>query len=401
MIHNYYKHRGGEGISFAAEAEALRALGHVVDTFSLDNAVDLEKRNRIQTAINSIWSRESYNTVRSLLQNKSYDVLHVQNFFPLLSPSVYDAAKSCGVPVVQALRNYRLFCMQTGLFRDGKICESCSGGKHSWAGIKHRCYRDSLGASLTLSVMIEFHRLRNTWANRVDAFVAVSDCVKQKYVSNGWNPNQIRVKHNTVSPAPDIGKGEQGNFVVVGRLSEDKGLLVLLDAWEILMQQCSPEDIPLLKVIGDGPLEQTLRDDVVRRGLSDCVVIVGRLLLEATYTELGNALASIQPSVRFEPCSRTIAESYAKGTPVIAAKIGGTVELVSDGVSGFHFEPGDASALAEIVYRLWKDPKIALSMRATARKFFDDKFSPQKNAEQLVSIYEAVINHAGSCIGNV
>ncbi len=391
MLHNFYRHRGGEGVSFAVEAEALRSLGHEVDTFSMDNAVDLGASNKIRTALNAVWSRESYDMVRSLLEKKSYDILHVQNFFPLLSPSVYDAAKSCGVPVVQALRNYRLFCMQTGLFRDGKICENCSGGKHSWAGIRHRCYRGSLGASLTLGAMIEFHRARQTWAKRVDAFIAVSDCVKQKYVSNGWKSDQIRVKHNTVSPAPDPGNGEQGFFVVVGRLSEDKGLLVLLDAWDLLMKKCAQGDAPLLKIIGDGPLEQNLRKEVVRRGLSDAVEVAGRLSLEETYSELGLALASIQPSVRFEPCSRTIAESYAKGTPVIAAKIGGAAELVDEGVSGFYFEPGDASALAEMILRLSNDPGIALAMRAATRTFFDQNFSPQKNAEQLAAIYQDVI----------
>jgi glycosyltransferase involved in cell wall biosynthesis len=283
MLHNFYQHRGGEGVSFAAESEALRALGHEVDTFTLDNAIDLSAGNKIQLAVNTIWCRSSYQAVQKKLREKKYDLLHVQNFFPLLSPSVYDAARSCGVPVVQALRNYRLFCMQTGLFRDGKICTDCSEKKHAWAGIKHRCYRGSLGGSLTVASMIEFHRLRNTWANRVDAFIAVSDCVKQKYVSNGWKPEQIRVKHNTVSPAPNIGTGEGGHFVEVGRLSEDKGLFVLLDAWDALIQQCGAGVVPLLKIIGDGPLEQALRERVNQRGLSECVVVTGRLSLDKTF----------------------------------------------------------------------------------------------------------------------
>ncbi|MDF7799792.1 glycosyltransferase family 4 protein [Pontiellaceae bacterium B1224] len=389
MLHNYYRHRGGEGVSFAAEVEALRALGHEVDTFFVDNVEELGQQNALQLAVNTIWSRKSYRTVRELLQKKAYDILHVQNFFPVLSPSVYDAARDAGVPVVQALRNYRLFCMQTGLFRDGGICEACSNGKHSWAGIRHRCYRGSLPASLTVSAMQEIHRIRGTWKNRVDAYVAVSSCVKDKYVSNGWKPDRIFVKHNTVSPIPEPGNGEGGFFVVAGRLSEDKGLPVLLEAWKKLTAE--NDMVPGLVIIGDGPLEQNIANTIEHSRLTGHVRMMGRLLLSETYELIGRAAATIVPSVRFEPCSRTIAESYAKGTPVIAANIGGAVELVDDGRSGFKFMPGDAAALAVAVMQIVANSKMANEMRANARLKFDNEFAPSVNARQLEAIYGTVI----------
>ncbi len=392
MLHNYYQHRGGEGVSFTAESEALRALGHDVDTYTLDNATDLPKLNAVQLACRTIWSKESSCTVKKLLGRKPYDILHVQNSFPLLSPSVYDAAKACGVPVVQALRNYRLFCMQTGLFREGEICEECSGKRHSWSGIRHKCYRNNLAASITVSAMLEIHRLRKTWRNRVDAYIAVSGCVKEKYVSNGWDAGKIHVKHNTVFPPPEPGNGEAGNFVVVGRLSEDKGLLLLLDAWGLLLNKCEKDEMPQLCIVGDGPLGSVLCQEIIKRNLTSFVTMSGRLSLNDTYDALGKAVASIQPSVRYEPCSRAIAESYAKGTPVIAAKIGGAVELVEDGVSGFHFPAGDAEALAESVLKFIRNPELGRLMRKKTREKFDGEFAPDTNAKQLLDIYSSVLN---------
>lgn len=396
MLHNFYRHRGGEGVSFAVEAEALRELGHEVDAISLDNTVDLPKLNAFQLVCNTVWSRSSYRRVRDLLSQKQYDVLHVQNSFPLWSPSVYDAARDAGVPVVQALRNYRLFCMQTGLFRDGSICEKCSGGRHSWSGIRHRCYRNSLGGSLTVSAMIELHRLRRTWHERVDAFIAVSSCVKGKYVASGWDPGQIRVKHNSVSPVPAEGSGDGGYFVVAGRLSEDKGLLLLLSAWKLLSDKCSAEEIPTLIIIGDGPLEDTLRNEIALNDLASHVQMVGRRSLTETYDMIGCAVATVVPSVRYEPCSRTIAESFAKGTPVIAARIGGAEELVDDGVNGFHFPAGDAETLAEAVMKLWQNPVLASAMRRCAREKFDSDFAPLVNARQLEEIYRGVVAKRGN-----
>jgi glycosyltransferase involved in cell wall biosynthesis len=390
VLHNYYQHRGGEGVAVAAESAALRELGHEVDVHSLDNAVDLPRLNAVQLALRTIWSYSSYKRVRRLLQEKRYDVMHVHNFFPLYSPAVYDAARSCGVPVVQTLHNYRLFCMQSGLFRDGKVCERCSAVGNVLPGVRHRCYRGNFSASIVCGSMIEVHRLRKTWHKRVDLFIAVSECVKWKYVENGWDSNKILVKPNTVIPVPEIGTGGKRNFVTVGRLSDDKGLFVLLDAWAHLKRMLRAQDVPELFIIGDGPLEEELKHLIERRELSDVIKLTGRLSLDETYMAMGNATATILPSVRYEPCSRSIAESFAKGSPVIAAKIGGAVELVDDGITGFHFPPGDAIALAEKVELAMK-ACAGSSMRQAAREKFDRSFHPDIDATTLIKIYTSVL----------
>ena len=126
MLHNSYQYRGGEDESYESEVRMLRAEGHTVETIHVNNS-GIESKGKFQVALESLWSLASYDLVDRKLSECSFDVLHVQNFFPQLSPSVYYAARKHGVAVVQTLRNYRLLCPGVFLYRDGHVCEDCMG----------------------------------------------------------------------------------------------------------------------------------------------------------------------------------------------------------------------------------------------------------------------------------
>lgn len=391
ILHNYYQHRGGESVAMHCEVRGLQAAGHDVEVFTLDNAVDLHCRNRISLAVQTVWSISSYRKVKAILDDGTFDVMHVHNYFPLFSPAVYDAARASGVPVVQTLHNYRPFCMQTGLFRAGTVCEECGVRNSAWPGIRHRCYRGSWVQSMVAGTMLEVHRMLKTWHRKVDAFIAVSDFVRDKYIENGFDPSRLFTKRNTLNPVPSPKKGDGKFFISVGRLSEDKGLMVLLDAWEKLRNAHS-EEVPQLKIVGDGPLLDTIASEIRRRDLSDCVKMTGRVSSEHVITLLGKATASILPSIRFEPCSRTVAESYAVGTPVLAASIGGTEEMILNETTGLLFLPGDAAGLSECVEKMaFCNERRSKEMRGAARIYFEANFHPDRDNEQLEEIYRMVI----------
>ena len=124
MLHNRYLIPGGEDQSTAAEVALLRQHGCQVELLE-ENNERIQVRGKIKTALDTIWSSESYGRIHDKLRTEKFDILHVQNFFPLWSPSVYYAAAKCGVPVVQTLRNYRLMCVNATFFRDGHLCEDC------------------------------------------------------------------------------------------------------------------------------------------------------------------------------------------------------------------------------------------------------------------------------------
>src|SRR6478736_1738941 len=251
MLHNRYLVPGGEDQCSAAEAALLRDHGHEVEFLEEDNR-RVEQLGKARTALRTVWSRESYQRVHEKLRTGSFDILHVQNFFPLWSPSVYYAASRNRVPIVQTLHNYRLMCVNSLFFRDQHICQECLGRFLPWHGVVHACYRNSRAASAVVAGMVGAHKLAGTWRKRVAAYIAVSEFARDLYVAGGLPDEKIVVKPNFIHPNPSPGNGGGGYALYVGRLSHEKGIATMLNAWK-----GSHEAIPL-KIVGEGPLAETV-----------------------------------------------------------------------------------------------------------------------------------------------
>lgn len=381
MLHDHYLVRGGEDESTDAEVAALRAHGVEVDLLEEDNR-RIAEIGKLRTAARTLWSQESYRDVRTRLAQRRYDVVHVQNFFPLLSPAVHYAARAEGVASIQALRNYRLFCLNGFFFRNGAVCEECLGAKVPWPGIRHRCYRHSLAGSTTVAAMQALHHQLSTWEYCVDLFVAPTEFARQKAISGGLAAKRIVVKPNFVSPDPGIGGGTGGYLLFIGRLSPEKGLEVLLKALRLVRDSRAVR----LKIVGEGPMA----DD-----LSGSVEWLGRMPLSAVYELVGEAHAVVVPSTWYETFGRVIVEAYAKGTPVIASNLGALAELVEDGATGLLFRPGDAADLASKLIDILScgEAKIA-AMRRAARVRYEAKYTAARNVETLIGFYELAAGRA-------
>ncbi|MBW4518523.1 MAG: glycosyltransferase family 4 protein [Scytolyngbya sp. HA4215-MV1] len=381
-IHNTYQIKGGEDESRAAEERLLREMGHQVDAYEESNdRIGALKPWRM--AIRTIWSRESHRKVTRKLQAASYDLIHVQNFFPLISPSVFYAAKDAGVPVVQTLRNYRLLCPNGLFFRDGQVCEECMGKWIPFPGIAHACYRENHLASATTAAMLTFHRALRTWTEQVDIYITLTEFARQKLIEGGLPAEKILVKPNFVNPDPGIGEGKGGYALYVGRLSVEKGLDTLLQAWKQLNGR-----IPL-KIVGDGPLAEQV---IQATQENDQVEWLGRRPVQEVYDLMGKATVLIFPSKWYETFGRVAVEAFAKGTPVIASNIGAIAELVEHGRTGLHFRPGDAADLTDKVEWLLSNQADLNQMRQQARVGFETKYTAARNYRRLMEIYDRVLN---------
>ncbi|MGJ3252742.1 MAG: glycosyltransferase family 4 protein [Elainellaceae cyanobacterium] len=380
-IHNEYQIRGGEDESCELEQRLLQEKGHHVDSY-IDSNQRITTLGAIKTASKTIWSTESYRKVQQKLQQTKYNIVHVQNFFPLISPSVYYAARAEGVPVVQTLRNYRLLCPNALFFRDGEICEDCLGKPIPYPGVIHACYRGSRAASGVTAAMITTHRAIQTWTNMVDVYIALTHFAREKFIQGGLPAEKIVVKPNFVYPDPGVGEGQGSYALYVGRLSVEKGLDTLISAWEQLK-------IPFpLKIVGDGPLAPD-----VQRAAEKFPKIewLGRKPMADVHALMGEATFLVFPSKWYETFGRVAVEAFAKGTPVIAANVGAIAELVQDGHTGLLFNPGDAKSLASKVDWLLSHPSKLAEMRKTARSEFETKFTAPANYQRLMEIYELAV----------
>jgi glycosyltransferase involved in cell wall biosynthesis len=375
-VHNRYQIRGGEDESRESEERLLREMGHLVEVYE-ENNERVAELNPMRMAVNTVWSVDAYQTIRSHLKEQIHDLVHVQNFFPLISPSVYYAAKAEKVPVVQTLRNYRLLCPNALFFRDGHVCEDCLGKFVPWPGILHTCYRNR-AATGAVTAMLTTHRMLRTWTEAVDIYIALTEFARQKFIQGGFPAEKIVVKPNFVHPDPGIGEGRGGYALFVGRLSPEKGIGTLLEAWKQLGGK-----IPL-KIVGDGPLAPQVAE-AAKQIMG--VEWLERKSLKEVYELIGQAAFIVFPSEWYETFGRVAIEAFAKGTPVIAAAIGAIAELVEPERNGFHFRPGDSEDLvAKVELALSTSGKLA-QMRQEARIEFETKYTAKKNYTRLMEIY--------------
>lgn len=381
LCHNYYQHAGGEDESFAAEARLLESRGHAVIRYELDNAAIRQMRGW-SVAARTLWSRASHRELCDLIRRERPRVMHCTNTFPLISPAAYSAARREGVAVVQSLRNYRLLCPNALFLRDGRPCEDCLGKRVAWPGVRHACYRDSRAATAVVAAMQTVHRGLGTWRRMVDMYFAPSEFTRQKHLAAGFPPDRVAVKPDFLDNDPGVGAGRGGYAIFVGRLSAEKGLDTLLDAWKIIGPR-----LPL-KIVGDGPLAPRIREAAARQ---EGVELLGRRPLDEVLALVGEAVCLVAPSRCYETFGRTIVEAYAKGTPAIMARQGAMAELADERRAGLAFEPGDAGDLAARVHWLLDHAADHPALRAAARARYERGYTAEANYTMLMEIYRRAI----------
>ena len=383
LAHCRYQRKGGEDVVYEIEKAQLMAAGNDIISFEVSNDAIITTKiyDKCTAAMSTIWSFDSAKKLRQLIRRNNPDIVHFHNTFPQLSPSVYYACQAENIPCVQTLHNYRLLCASAMLTRDGEICELCVGG-HFHNGIRYACYRDSRAASSAVVAMQYFHRWCGTTFKKVDRLIALTNFAREKFISGGIPADRLVTKANSIDVDPGEGTGAGGYALFVGRLSKEKGLLTLMDAWRILPNT-------LLKIAGDGPL----LDEVTTQAssLGRHIQVLGHQSKEAVLRLIANARVLVVPSQWYEGFPMTIVESYACGTPIIASRIGSLSEVVQEGVTGRLFEPGNARALATVVSELFHDTETLSRMRKDARARFLARYTPERNLQALLQIYRDVL----------
>jgi glycosyltransferase involved in cell wall biosynthesis len=384
LVHNSYQHRGGEEIVYEQECQLLRSHGVEVLEYRRDNELPghLSFIDRLRLGCTTLWSDSAWLDIQRLLRSEQPDIVHVHNTLFRISPSVYWACKTLGVPVVQTLHNYRLLCPGGQFFRSSHVCEECIN-TGVWHGVRHACYRNSQAATGVIALMVTLHKWSKTWTNCIDAYIALSQFSRSKFVEGGVPASKIFVKPNFVQPDPGIGSGQE-YAVFLGRLSPEKGCQQLLHAWKLLRQH-----IPLL-IVGDGPIRDELERKAARDGLS-MVTFCGQVERPQALSILKKARFLVMPSECYENFPCAVAEAYACGIPVLASSLGSLKELVEPHRTGLQFRAGDPKELAETVDWAWSHPEILRSMGSAARAEYEMKYSAEKSYTLLMSIYERVI----------
>jgi len=380
LVHNRYLIRGGEDECFDAEKELLSSHGVNVIEYVEDNKI-IQQLGLIKTAIQTIWSFTTVKKLKNILQRNKIDLIHVHNFFPIISPSIFYAAKRANIPIVFTVHNQRLFCANGYFLRNQQICELCSNKIFNFPAIRYRCYRNSFFGSLIVAIMQGVHKWISTWNSEVDIFIALNEFSHNKLIENGIKEKIIEVKPNFVKD--DFSEFNfEGDFALfIGRLSEEKGVNILLEAWNELENDIS------LKIIGDGNLSKNV-DFFCKKHPN--VEWLGRQSHHYVMEILSQAKVLIVPSIWYEGMPRVIIEAYSLGKPVIASRIGGIENMISEDV-GYLFSPGDKNGLVKEVRKFLEKKDLVIKKSYAARSEYLNKYTPEKNFDLIMDIYKKAI----------
>ena len=376
LVHNFYQIPGGEDSVVREELSMLRTGGVDVELFSVSNDDIKGTRASIAAALQVVYSPRARRALARKLTEFLPDVVHIHNFFPLLSPSILDACRDAGVPSVITLHNFRILCPGALLHPDPAMRERSL--RHScWWTVPRKVYRNSVAGTLAVATMVELHKRTGTWKRKVDRFIALSDWAKGKFTEGGLPAERIVVKPSCVARPPAFGGVRQDGGLFVGRLDEQKGVDVLLRAWKDI-------DYPL-KIIGEGPLA-----GLVQQNASDRVVWLGRQPQDVVQREMQAARFLVLPSIGHEMFPMTIVEAFSSGLPVICSDLPSLKALVTPGVTGSTFPPGDAAALAAQVRWAAANPSALDEAGARALATYDERYTREVSFNQLIAIYRSV-----------
>ena len=388
LVHNEYRYPSGEEVVVAQERELLERAGHTVvkyhrSNWETESDIGLRQLGLIKRIV---WASDSRQAVARLLASEKPDVVHIHNTFMVISPSIYSACREAGVPVVQTLHNFRLFCPAGVYFRDGHICEDCR--EHSlWRGIEHACYRNSRSTTATVALMLKFHHMAHTWDRAVTLYVALTGFSRSRFVAGGLPADRVVVKPNFMHPDPGQSGGSRDYALYAGRVAAEKGVSTILQAWARMKTH-----IPLI-IAGDGPALADLQAEASQLGLSQ-VRFAGRLTREQTLAMMQGARFVLFPSMWYENFPMTIVESFACGTPVIASGLGAMAEIVRDGQVGLNFVPGDAADLAAKAEWAWGNPAKTQALGEGARHEYETRYTAEKNYDLLMEIYNRAMQRS-------
>jgi len=390
LVHNRYRSAmpSGENRVVEQEGEALAAVGHEVRRFTRDSD-EISQWSLLKKAslpARTVWNWESFHDLKAVLREYQPEIVHVHNTFPVLSAAVLHACRDAGVPVVATLHNYGLACANRAFFRDGAVCHDCANGLPV-GSLLHGCFRDSRAATVPVAISMTAHR--RAWRSLVSAYIMISASQRDLLRGFGLPEDRVFVRYNLISRRDRLQTAAEPMVVYAGRLDEIKGVRLLMAGWDRYLLQAGQPGLRLA-VAGAGALDGEVAAWASTR---PSVVLTGALSSADCASLISRARAVLLPSAWEETFGLVAIEAMAAGVPPIASGHGSFPELITPGVDGALFDPGDPAALGRAIADAERNPEQYASYGEQARKTYEQRFDPERNLEELLEIYRFAIAH--------
>jgi glycosyltransferase involved in cell wall biosynthesis len=402
QANKYHYVKGGAERYYLDVSRRLAARGHTVIPFAMQDqrneespharyfvrGVDYHQKRgpwrKIPEALRAIYSRETVHRVTELIRDTRPQIAHLHNIYHQISPSLITALDRHGIPMVQSLHDYKVICPGYLMMVQGQICERCCAGTHLNC-VLNRCLLNSYSASLVGWLEWRVHESLRTY-HKISRFLCPSRFLLEKFAEHGI-PREKLVHFPYFLPLEEYQPAYEAEdyFIYLGRLSREKGIATLLAA----LHRRSGNRLTC-RILGEGPLEAELRQQAADWGLQR-VEFTGYLQGAALHDAIRKAAFTVVPSEWYENLPFSVLESFALGTPVLGARIGGIPEMVIDGETGLTFPPGDSDALAAAIDKLEADPGGTAELGRRARRLDEECYAPDPHLARLERLYQELI----------
>ena len=346
-----------------------------------DNVFSYEVSNdsisKLKLIFNIWFNKKYYKEIQNIIKKNAINLVHIHNFYPLLTPSIFKASKDTGAKIVHTLHNYRLWCISGIFYRDGYgICEICAKNKFSLQGILNKCFRKSLVQSILSQISFWYYNLTKVF-NNIDYFFVLTQFQKEKVISLGINKNKVILKPNSLDMNFNIYQNRK-NYIYVGRLEESKGIYHLLEVWNQL------DDKFVLTIIGGADIEDNLKEKYNKKN----IIFKGKFSREETLVAISKVKYLIQPSIWYETFGLTIVEAMSFGVPVIGFDIGTRKDFIEDGVNGFLSNENNLNEVIKKSFEHNDYDNLSKNAIEKARKFENEYI-----VEKQISIYKNILEN--------
>ncbi|MCS7064111.1 MAG: glycosyltransferase family 4 protein [Methylacidiphilales bacterium] len=401
LINNYHYIRGGSDKYFLELARLLHKHGHEVytlSTFHNDNIytnlyahqplrlINTTKPEYITDYVRFLYSFEARKAVKQIIKYRRPDIVHLHIYYGQITASILRPLVHFNIPIVQTLHEYKLVCPTHALRSNGKFCDACQGRLY-WQAIINRCNRNSIIRSM-LSALESYVSDALGARKKINHFIAVSKYQRDQLIRLGLDSSKISVIYNYTdfaSQPPDA----LGHYLLyVGRLSEEKGLDLLLRAYA----KIAPPRIPL-KIVGHGDNINYWKRRARDLGVSYSIHWLGHLTGSDLQNIYRHCLVLVNPSLLNETFGLTNLEALSQGRPVIASNVGAFREIIEHNVNGWIVPVGSVDALASTLQYVITNPQIAFKMGINGWRHAHKKYNSDKHYSEIMSIYERLINN--------
>ena len=389
MVCDSAAQRGGINAVMLQQASGLRAAGIRVYVFAAfgpadpallhqaDGVVCMLAAPRLRHRLAEVWNRASAQALQQFLEGFSAldTVVHIHSLSMGLSPSIAQALRSEKIPYVITAHDAGWACPTGNFYHFGKaapcnlvpLSMACLGSQCDNHGYLRKLYKFS--KTVTLDHVSHLKR-------DASAIIVPSALLRHHLRSRVPAGTPVITLQNPVN-ATDLGPRDHSGtqFLFVGRIREEKGIMELLQA----IGAHHP-----LTVVGDGPrrADLALRYPQVR--------FTGWLSPEQVAQEMRASLAVILPSVGLEAFGQVVAEALALGVPVVVSDRAGAASLVEPGVNGFVVDMGQPTQLLQSCAALMDAHKAASLSRQAYLSYWRSPLSTSAYMEGLLAIFRAI-----------